>query len=75
MSKEEDEMFEQIYYDPSNPAAFGGVARLSKAVNGKDPRKWLEGQPAYTLHKPARKRVTRQDLTEQKVLTITGRQI
>ena len=51
-----NELFEKLYYDPSNPAAFGGISRLSKAANGKDPRKWLESQPTYTLHKPARKK-------------------
>ena len=46
----------KLYYDPSNPASFGGKGRLQKAVGKKDVTAWLENQLAYTLHKPARKR-------------------
>ena len=49
---------EQVYYDPSHPAALGGVGRFSSSV-GKPHNattRWLESQPTYTLHKPARSR-------------------
>ena len=45
----------KLYYDPANPASFGGRGRLEKAA-GKDVSAWLENQETYTLHKPARKR-------------------
>src|SRR5271163_3628474 len=43
----------EIYYDPSHPAAFGGVARLSQAtgLSRKAVKAWLRGQSTYTLHK------------------------
>src|SRR6266853_190092 len=47
---------EKIYYDPSHPAAYGGVASLVRATGLKPEvvKKWLKGQSTYTLHKPAR---------------------
>ena len=47
-----------VYYNPSHPAGFGGVGKLSKATSGskKQVAKWLEGESTYTLHKPARKK-------------------
>jgi Integrase core domain/Chromo (CHRromatin Organisation MOdifier) domain len=48
-----------IYYDASNPAGFGGLSRIAKALTVKDQhrvRKWLQSQRVYTLHKPVRKR-------------------
>ena len=49
---------EEIYYDPQNPSSFGGVARLAKAANSSvaATKQWMESQPTYTIHKPARKR-------------------
>ena len=47
---------EKIWYDPENPAGFGGQSKLSKA-SGKPIKKtqeWLKGQMAYTLNKPRR---------------------
>src|SRR5271163_2937345 len=48
----------EMYYDPSHPAAFGGVARLSEAtgLSRKAVKAWLQGQSTYTLHKRARVR-------------------
>ena len=49
------------YLDPTKPGSFGGVYGLLK--NSKLSRKkvvsWLEKEPVYTLHKPARKNYTR----------------
>src|SRR5277367_2830004 len=53
-----DQLLAEIYYNPQNPASYGGVQALSR-VSGvaiKDVGKWLKSQSAYTLHKPARKR-------------------
>lgn len=33
---------EKIYYDPANPASFGGKQRLQKAVGKGDVTAWLE---------------------------------
>src|SRR5277367_6378066 len=53
-----DQLLEEIYYNPQNPASYGGVQALSKesGVSVKNVEKWLKSQSAYTLHKPARKR-------------------
>ena len=53
-----DQLLEEIYYNPQNPASYGGVQALSKesGVSIKAVEKWLKSQSAYTLHKPARKR-------------------
>lgn len=48
-----------IYYDPENPAAFGGARRLLASVppnQRTQAKQWLLGERVYTLHKPARKR-------------------
>src|SRR5271163_4918561 len=53
----------RIYYDPDNPASYGGANALSHAsgVSLKDVQQWLKSQSTYSLHKPARKRyLTRQ---------------
>jgi hypothetical protein len=51
-------MMQQIYYNPRNPAAYGGVNRLANAANRTQltTQKWLQNQRTYTLHKSARKR-------------------
>ena len=52
---------EQLYYDTSSPASFGGVHNLAKY--SKTPksgvRHWLSSQDAYTLHKPVRSKFPR----------------
>jgi transposase InsO family protein len=55
-----DDLLRKIYYDPTNPAAFGGAARLAAAANLplKSVQKWLRGQATYTLHQTASKRYT-----------------
>jgi len=46
---------EQVYYDPSNPGSFGGVAPLVRQTRSSTTKKWLSSQDAYTLHKPVRR--------------------
>ena len=46
---------EVVYYDPSNPGSFGGVASLARQTRSSDAKKWLTSQDAYTLHKPVRR--------------------
>ena len=46
---------EVVYYDPSNPGFFGGVASLARQTRSSDVGKWLSTQDAYTLHKPVRR--------------------
>ncbi|CAK1582677.1 unnamed protein product [Parnassius mnemosyne] len=57
------EEINRIYYDPSNPAGFGSIDKLSKAMKGKMNKKqvkeWLKSQETYTLHKPIRKKFPR----------------
>ena len=48
-------MNEMVYYDPSNPGSFGGVASLARQTRAPDVGKWLSTQDAYTLHKPVRR--------------------
>jgi hypothetical protein len=53
----------RTYYDPRNPASYGGIVRLAHAFRGKkkkaDVIEWLQSQDTYTLHRPARKRFPR----------------
>ena len=52
-----------IYLDPSQPASFGGLDAVYRAVKVKGKSKisrkqvqdWLSQQDVYILHKPARK--------------------
>src|SRR5277367_5129393 len=48
----------EIYYDPSHPPSYGGVAKLSAAsgLSQKAVKAWLRGQATYTLNKTARVR-------------------
>ena len=56
-----------IYLDPSQPASFGGLVAVYRAVkekgknkiSRKQVREWLSQQDVYTLHKPARRRYKR----------------
>jgi len=61
MEKDLDELLHQIYYNPENPGAFASIHKLYKqarlhsaSVKYSDVQKWLSGELAYTLHKPAR---------------------
>ena len=48
----------QMYRKPENPASFGGVNALHRALKGrvkvKNIQKWLQTKNSYTLHKPLR---------------------
>lgn len=56
----------KAYYELKNPGALGGVERLYKSVRRtnskikrKEVQKWLEGEEAYTLHKPVKRKFVR----------------
>ncbi|GFU77116.1 uncharacterized transposon-derived protein F54H12.3 [Trichonephila clavipes] len=55
---------EPVYKNPENPASFGGVNALYRALDNrvktKDIKQWLETKKNLTLlHKPARRRFKR----------------
>ena len=61
------EVLNRIYHDPKDPGSLGGVDRLLKrarqlhtpGTTRKKVEKYLRSEQAYTLHKPARRRFTR----------------
>ena len=52
-------LMERVYYDPSNPGSFGGVAPLVRQTRSNQAKNWLSSQDAYTLHKPVRRLFSR----------------
>ncbi len=66
-----DEALQQTYYNPADPGSFGGVEALVRSVYNRlggaqslkyireRAKDWLKSQDTYTLHKPLRKRFTR----------------
>jgi transposase InsO family protein len=55
-----------LYYNPSEPASYGGVERLYRQARQLNPqitrktvKDWLSGELTYTLHKPVRYRFPR----------------
>lgn len=54
-----DNTIKKEYFNPKNPASFGGKGKLIKALKGKvkstDVIDWLSGTDTYTLHKPVKK--------------------
>ena len=59
-------LFERIYFNPSHPAAFGGVKKLyqyakieNKGITLNDVKKWLSSRNEYTLFKESRKNFKR----------------
>ena len=48
----------ESYFDPKQPASFGGVSSFQRHIDDKfktkDVKHWLSKQDAYTLHKPVR---------------------
>ena len=61
------EVLSKIYHDPKDPGSLGGVERLLRrgrelhvpGVTRKSIQEYLRSEQAYTLHKPARRRFTR----------------
>ena len=61
------EVLGRIYHDPKDPGSLGGVERLLRRarllhvpkVTQKSVQEYLRSEQAYTLHKPARRRFTR----------------
>ena len=54
----------KLYYEVDRPSALGGVAKLYRAarqygITRSHVVRWLQEQPGYTLHKPARKHFRR----------------
>ena len=67
----------RLYYDPARPTAFSTLRKLGVAAkkNKKNIkldyiRDWLEKQEAYTLHRPIRKRFTRNPYTMNNVMNV-----
>jgi hypothetical protein len=68
----------RLYYDPSNPSAFSALAKLqadARKAKGKQPsprakQNWLHQQDAYTLHKPVRKRFSRNPYSVNNVMDV-----
>jgi Integrase core domain/Chromo (CHRromatin Organisation MOdifier) domain len=61
-----EKVLSSIYYEASNPGGYSSAAKLLKAARLKIPtltlkavKEWLSGQLTYTLHKPARRKFTR----------------
>ena len=66
MTQTYDDVLNDLYLNPDKPTAFGGVTRLLDAakklrpsIKRTDVTAWLEGQDAYTLHKPSLNRYSR----------------
>lgn len=55
--EKEEKRLQEIYYDPSHPAALGSPLVLAAAANVplKKTKQWLAKQATYTLHRQARK--------------------
>jgi transposase InsO family protein len=56
--KKMDDVFNEIYFDPSHPASFGSAYSLYKAAKArdktvklKDVKEWLSGQQSHILHR------------------------
>jgi transposase InsO family protein len=55
----------RVYYNPSHPASYSTLSKLSSALNARAKKKqvklkaWLESQEAFTSHRPVRKRFQR----------------
>jgi len=62
VSEKEAATLKKLYYDESNPAAFGGASRLHRAAKGikfEKVKHWLRGERTYTLHRQPRRRFPR----------------
>ena len=63
------EVLKNIYYNPTNSAAFSSVSKLYKAarfynpnITYKNVKDWLSGELTYTLHKQARRNFKREKI-------------
>jgi len=54
--RKDDDILSEIYYNPTHSVGFGSIKKLSQAsqLNKTKVGEWLQYQPTYTLHKPAR---------------------
>ena len=57
----------KLYYDVGRPSALGGVDTIYRAAHRYGLKRcqvlsWLQGQPGYTLHKPAQNHFRRNRL-------------
>jgi len=50
---------DRLYTDPRAPGSFGGIDIVRRYSGVRDPRKFLAGRKAYTLHRPRRIRFPR----------------
>ena len=46
----------KVYYDPAEPVGYAGAKRLQQKFPRTRVMDWLKTQPAYSLHKPMRRR-------------------
>ena len=61
---QKNRLLERLYYESNRPSALGGVEKLYRAakkhgITRSEVIAWLQLQPGYTLHKPARRRFRR----------------
>ena len=69
MDTRKQQVYEQLrtlYHNPASPGAYGGIDRLYRAIKQQQPdvrreevEEFLRSEYAYSLHRPARKRFTR----------------
>ena len=70
----------RLYYDPTKPTAFSTLNKLAAAtvktsttttkLNKKNLRAWLEKQDPYTLHRPIRRRFSRNPYSVNNVMDV-----
>ena len=69
-----DKILRKIYYNPKNPASFSTADKLYSSAKKIIPdlvisqnKDWLSGEFTYTLHKPIRKKFTRNPIIVEEV--------
>src|SRR5260370_26296046 len=70
MSEEIEKMLHDIYYNIQNPASFGGINRLTQAINQatdkvvskRDIEFFLKSSETYTTHRERRKKFDRRPM-------------
>lgn len=58
---------QKVYYNPLNPAGFGGARNLQSGRRDVDVQNWLESQDAYNMHKMVRRRFNRRSYNVSEV--------